>query len=354
MHKHFKSEPTQNNDFTQAKQKAHRLGLSTFHRIIIFPFHIIAMLHQKIESFLRPFVSFAGEAIRIGGGLMFLFISLMLSMSLVAALFVFLGWGPGEAIHLSGVNSEVIVNTFPTNFWMIISAFITFFVPVFLIGLFGVMMLRKQIIWNHALGWTLIAFWFFNAIGTGVSAAMIAKDFSIWDTYSQVQEFDLSNDEILVLDLENTGEYNEPDLHFEGHSEGDILLVKEFKSRGKDHKTAIQNAQMISYEVSQDDNTLLFPKRMDFLTDAKYRFQKLELTLQLPYDKLFKVTEEFSNIFGTGRYHFHKGEILKYSREKGLVCTNCEEEDERHAHYNDNDWEEELEEQIEQQIEKTR
>ena len=334
------------------RSKAKKLELSQFHKIIIFPFHIIAMLHQKVESFLRPFVSFAGEAIRIGGGLMLLFISLALSMSLVAALFVFLGWGPGEAIHLKGVSPEIIVNSFPTNFWMIVSTFITFFVPAFLVGLFGVMMLRKQIIWNTTLGWTLMAFWFFNAIGTGVSIGMIARDFTIRDTYTQTQEFDVElSDEVIVLDLENIGEYDKPRLSLEGHEDEDILLVKDYQSRGKNHQNAIQNAQMITYEVNQNDNTLIFPKRVDFLDGAKYRFQELRLTLQLPYDQAFKITKRFGKHFRRHFRGYQESDILKYTREAGLICTTCPEEDERHAHYHDHDWEEHLEEAIEHEIE---
>ncbi|MDX2305295.1 MAG: PspC domain-containing protein [Microscillaceae bacterium] len=296
--------------------------LSALHRIIIFPFHIIAMLHQRIAIFLRPFVSFAGESIRIGGGLMLLFISLAFSVALVAAVFVFLGWGVEEALTFEGIPTEVLLNSFPFNFWMIAGAFITAFIPTFFIGLFGVMMLRKQIIWNAPLGWSVLALWFFSLIGTGVSIAMIARDFQTGEIFTQKQKFELPED-MFVLDLQKSGEYKQPWITLEAYEGSELVLVKEFIGRGKNRKNAIENAQMISYQMTQDGNILKFGERIDFKKGAKFRNQELRLTLKIPYEQPFKVTQHFAEVFGFEE-DVQDEDIWKYSQEEGLVCIGCD------------------------------
>jgi phage shock protein PspC (stress-responsive transcriptional regulator) len=151
----------------------------SFHRAILFPFYVVSFLMTKTASFLRPFVGFTAEFIRIVGGLMLVLVSAAFTAALIGLLIAVLGWGWENIIHLDDAPILLLKNgPHAQGNWYILNGYFTLQIPTFFLGLFGVMMLSRRIIWNHKFGWSIAGLWFISLIGTGVTAGMIAQEFN--------------------------------------------------------------------------------------------------------------------------------------------------------------------------------
>lgn len=290
---------------------------SRFHKVLLFPFRLLAVMLRHVAQFLRPIVGFTAEAVRIGGGLFLILLSTVLSVSWVAVLMSFLGWGWDKAMSINGVPAEVVRNSFDLNPIMIANAFIAVFIPSIFLGFLGIMVMRRQLVWNRTFGWSTLALWLLSLVGMGVSVAMNAREFSHDNEFIQeqtiknnfgafqvnentyTQALDIKNkDKILTLDLDrhSDGNYREPRLTIEGYEGKQIKLEKKFFSQGRDYGEANINAQMIDYEVSQKGNVVTFGRRSKFKPHAKYRGQRVHLTLQIPYGTPFKMKRRLLGI----------------------------------------------------------
>ncbi len=307
--------------------------LSTVHKIILFPFHIIAMIFQKLANLLRPFVSFAAEAIRIGGGLTLILVSTAMTAALVASIFVILGWGWENAIHIDNIPAEVIRNSFDISGWLIANLYLSAFIPTFLLGLFGVMMLRRNTIWSPKYGWSLLGLWFISLIGSGVTIAMIVNDFNNHSVFVVEEQFSVKNTRSnpFLLDMADRGDFRRARITLKGGYEGeDIKVIKNFQSDGRNEVEATKNAQMIAYQIEQQGNHLIFDRRSSFLPDAKYRNQKIAIELFLPYEAPFKVSDDLilrGNPFQQIHFYGSPSEHTWQFTQEGLTCLDCEESD---------------------------
>ncbi len=309
--------------------------ISTLHRAILFPFYIFSFLMNRIVSFLRPLVGFTAEFIRIVGGVTLVFTSVIFTASLIAILIAVLGWGLENTLHFDEVSVPLLKQSLPLkgNFY-IFNAFFTLLMPTFFLGLFGVMMLSRRIIWNHKFGWSIAGLWFISMIGTGVTVGMVAQDFDTSTEIKIEENLVLPGQTLSIGMFEGTkNAYSiKPHLTIQGYKGDKLKLVQRFGAVGADHRQAQQNAKMLDYSLRQKGNMLLFGNKAYYKENAKYRKQSLFMTLYVPQGKTFKMKPELADIFyhtlspqGYAANDLQEGKEWIFDEHGSLICKNCEE-----------------------------
>jgi hypothetical protein len=133
-----------------------------------------------------------------------------------------------------------------------------------------------------------------------------------------------------VLKVNETGldDYRVTDLTLRGYDGKQIKLVERFISQGSSHKNAIENAKMVTYEVQQTDSVITFDSNITFNKDAKFRAQRLEMDLYIPYNTQFVISEELWRLIDNN-YHDYAGyrdsnfDKTWKMGEHGFECIDC-------------------------------
>jgi len=311
---------------------------STLAKIILFPFRIIAMIITGIVNALGPVFRVLIDVLRIMVGVVITLMGVSLILSLILAFGVALGlfhaphWGvfTDWPIENGGFPIEAFRNSFPT--WTIIGAFLVTFIPCLFITLLGNSIIAKKIVFNTYVGWTLFILFFISAAFLSVNIPRMVFAFKEEGEHKIEQIFTL-NGKTPVLKINETGmdEYNVTDLNIRGYKGKELKLIERFGAQGSSRKVAGENAQMIEYNVAQADSTIIFDSNIKFKKDAKFRAQRLNMELYVPYGMPFVVEEDLWRLININgnyyRYHSDNGdETWKISEENGLECVSCKTE----------------------------
>src|SRR5690606_34699485 len=115
-------------------------------------------------------------------------------------------------------------------------------------------------------------------------------------------------------------------LKLEGTSDSLVTLREDFFSRGKTKAEAMNNAKMIGYNYSVLDSIITFDEGYDISNIDKFRDQKLNLFLQIPYDKPFIMERSLLEILRNTIYKngykssdLSQNTVWAFNRQ-GLVC----------------------------------
>jgi phage shock protein PspC (stress-responsive transcriptional regulator) len=308
--------------------------MSSAHKVLVFPFQLTSLFFKQLASMLRPMVGFTAEAIRIVGGLLLLVISMALLTGLSVLLLAFLGLPiDNDLIQLGNrdIPFHLIKNSLHVGTPLILSASVSAFVPLLFMGLFGVMMLRRQIIWNNGFGWSIAGLWFISLISTGLGVASVAQQFRNVSEYQEFENFSIKN-KILLLDVNKpqSGQYRLAKLQLVGHDGKELKLEKNFVSAGSNEDQATLNAQMITYQTKQIDSILRFDRGIQFKREGIYRNQRLNMVLHIPYGQIFAMTSAMERVLHNTIYPngYTINDLKTANRWQftpaGLVCITCE------------------------------
>lgn len=306
---------------------------SRIEKVVYFPFKLAGLGLEQMKFILKPLVGFTAEAIRVGGGLFLLLISLAMTAGFGYVILALAGVDVDTRyIRLGDIPLELLKKNFGGNGLMIASVATTTLLPILFFGLFGVMMLRKRIIWNNRFGWSLAGLWLISLVGTGVSVANVAKNFREDVIIEDTQKFTYT-DKTLLFALNENDDKNrqEVTLTIRGYEGDEIKVMKEFKAYGLDPQKATQNAAMIDYKITQRDSVIRFDQYFSFRKDARYYGQKLQLTLYVPFEKEFAMSQQLEEILRNTIYKngYDKNDIgnnrWKFTTEK-LYCITCDQE----------------------------
>jgi hypothetical protein len=113
--------------------------------------------------------------------------------------------------------------------------------------------------------------------------------------------------------------------------------VLDCEARGRDRSTALENAQMVTYDLNVQDSIFNFPRELKFKNDARFRVQNLDITLYIPYNQPFKMDESLARILRNTIYRNGystrqmEGNTWVFT-DAGLKCTTCEEDDDYYSY----------------------
>lgn len=309
-------------------------------KILLFPFRLLAAIFKGLGHALGPFLNFLVEFVRVAAGLLLVFIGFSLLFGTLVAVGILIGVWPelmdsGVFVGFGdiGIPLEVIENSFP--FFTGLAAFVITVVPAVFLLLLGISAIAKRIIFSTATGWTLLALFFVSAIILSVNIPAMIWNFQEEGEHREVVSYTF-DEKTPVLKLNEVGfdNYDVTSLRLRGHEGADYKLVQTFESQGASRREANENAQMITYNVERQDSILIFDSNIKFKEDAKFRAQRLEMTLYIPYESVFVIDPGLRHILRNTIYQSGyslrdlENNKWKFEEDGDLKCITCPDEEE--------------------------
>jgi len=316
---------------------------STLVKIVLLPFRLLSTFITALGKIIGPVVQLFFEFIRVIIGLAILFTGLALLISIIITFGIFLGlfttsilpeyWG-GEIRGLS-LPVEALRNTFPT--WSMVAALLVALIPALAIFLSGSSILAKRSFFKPPVSWAMLGLFIISILTLSVTVPKMLYSFKEEGEYKTEQSYNL-NGKLLSLKIKENGldDYRVTDLTLKGYEGTEVKLVMRFRAQGFTRKNGVENAQMVEYNVLNQDSVLTFDSNLAFKKDAKFRAQRLDMELYIPYGQLFVIDEEVWRIIDN-RYEEYDGyrdsnfnKTWKMT-DHGFECINCTEPTESKA-----------------------
>ena len=303
-------------------------------KIILFPFRLIAIVINALGKALGPLLNVVGDLARVLAGLILVLMGGAVVFSLLVTTSVLLGLSSFDPVMMwdGDVPLALLQESLPAA----ASVFggIALLVPAVALIIAGIAVIARKRLVNSTVGWSALGVWFIALIGLSVTVPQVVLDFKEQGRYTTTETYDLEGaTAILTLgDYPDEQSFAKPRLMIRGHADSVMELQKEFEARGRNRKTAIEYAQMVSYEVQRNDSVLVFPPVYSFNEDAKFRDQEVELTLYVPYEQSFMMDRELSLILRNTLYRdgFRVSDmndnVFMFTRD-GLRCLTCQREE---------------------------
>ncbi len=309
---------------------------SVLTRIILFPFRAIG----AIFNLLGPVFHVLLDILRVAIGLVFTLTGLALIIALILGFGILVGilnapdWHLFGDGYLSAPNFPLsaLRNSVPT--WTVVFTFLAAFIPSLFILLMGSSIVAKRIVFRPVVGWSLFLIFFVSVAVVGISLPQIIYGFKEQGEYKIEEAFNL-NGKTPVLNINETGldDYNVTSISLRGYEGREIKVTQRFESQGPSRKIAGENAKMIEYHVTQADSIITFDSNITFKPDAKFRAQRLDIDVFVPYDQSFVVDAKLwriieTNVIDRARQKNHRFSLNEETQtwkltQDGLECVSC-------------------------------
>ncbi|MEK6780617.1 MAG: PspC domain-containing protein [Bacteroidota bacterium] len=321
---------------------------STLAKIILFPFRAIAAVINALAKVLGPLFRVAVDIMRIAIGIIILLIGLALVLSLLFVGGVVLGlftvgsvplWGD----HVSGLSLplEAMWNAFPT--WTLLFAFLAAFIPALFILFIGGSIISKRFAFNSLVGWTMFVIFFVSVAVISFTIPQFVYSFKEDGEHRVEKVFDLGG-KTPVFKISEVGldDYDVTSLALKGYPGKEIKLIERFEAQGVTRKIAGENAQTVTYTVTQSDSILTFDSNIIFKPGAKFYAQRLDVDIFIPYNQPFVVDAELWRYIDTNIIHGYGSNYRSLNfetqtwimTERGCECVTCPK-DETENEYNE-------------------
>ncbi|CAD5273698.1 MULTISPECIES: PspC domain-containing protein [unclassified Imperialibacter] len=314
-------------------------------KVLLFPFRLIALIINGIAKFIGPAANVFVDILRVFIGLLFsmLGLSTMTAIAITCAMFFGLTIGWWDWVSVDGVPVELFQQTLPG--WAVFGLFLSAFIPALAITLGGISIMAKRWVAGSFLGWTLFGLWIISLVLVSYTVPRIIMDFRTDAIYTETKTYDMAG-KTAILKLSGSdrqdwdewnGQYEAVELRLRGHEDSVYKAVFDFEARGRDRSTALENAQMVTYDVDVQDSVFNFPRELKFTNDARFRVQNLDITLYIPYNQPFKMDESLARILRNTIYRNGystrqmEGNTWVFT-DAGLKCTTCEEDDDYYSY----------------------
>ena len=300
---------------------------STLTKVLLFPFRLIGTILQALARVIGPLF----EAIRVLLGVFVVVTGIGLLISVVVTGGVAFGiiqsgvgnmpWMVGDENDLS-MPIDALMRAFPG--WVLIAGFVAAIIPTLFVILVGISAIARRRVFSSVIGWSLFAAFIVCSVLLAVGIPKIVLAFKEEGEH-RVETVYTPAANKMVLRIHETGmdNYEGASLDLEGYAGKEYKLVQTFKSQGSTRARAIENAQMVTYTVLQQDSLLIFDSNLTFKPDAVFRAQELDMKLFIPYHTPFKIEKGMIHLLD---------EFIEYDKadnqtwemtEKGLRCVSC-------------------------------
>ncbi|MCD9015309.1 PspC domain-containing protein [Parachryseolinea silvisoli] len=289
-------------------------------KILLLPFRLLAMLLLALAKVIGPLV----EVLRVAVGIVIILLGVALAFATLLTAGITLGYlstATFASEHFT-LPVEAMTRAFPG--WIVIAGFVACFIPCIFIILLGASAVSKRITFGGAAGWTLFVLFFVSIVALTLGVPKLIFDFKEEGTHRVETVYPITAKRA-VFRMNETGmdDYDEIWLSLQGYNGKEIKLVQEFEAQGSSRKAAIENAQMVDYNVVVEDSIFTFDSNITFRDDAIFRAQRLKMTLFIPYDYPFTMTEDVARFIT----QFIESEALDNETWRmtpdGLSCLSC-------------------------------
>lgn len=304
-----------------------------FVKILLFPFRIIAMFFGAMTPFARPVFGFIGQFLRVGSGSFIVFLTFILMFAFTMGGIEATGKVDLPFVKMDVLPFEIFPQSFPNYFGFLGSIYLALIAPTLLFGILGLSMLRRRKVVSNAVIWSIVGLMVVGGVGLVFTGLPIFYVFNSDNSREEVQDFQYTSQEPFIITLRDLGHetYQQTELKIRGYEGNDVRLVKLFNGCGKNQEMAVQNASMLMYECRFENNELIFDRNFTFKPDAKFRGQSLDLTLLIPYNQKFILSEKIIPILRNTIYRngyeardVHSKNEWIFTPDGQLECLTCE------------------------------
>jgi phage shock protein PspC (stress-responsive transcriptional regulator) len=307
---------------------------SVLAKIVLFPFRLLAAFIEGFGKIFGPVFLVIVDVLRIGFGIMIALTGWLFILALILVL--------GTAVGIFSVPSGPLMNdwyisapNFPIDAfrqsfpnWMIAFAFLAGLIPALFIALIGSSIIAKRIVFTSYVGWTLFVLFFISVAFLSFNIPQMVMAFKEEGEHKVELTYNVKGTPVLRLRESGLDDYEVTDLWIRGHEGSDIRLVERFGAQGNTRKMAAENAQMVSYTVTQEDSILTFDSNITFDADAKFRAQRLDMELYIPFKRPFIIEEDMWRLIDNrSDYHYYRDgdeDQTWIVNEYGILeCTTC-------------------------------
>lgn len=301
-------------------------------KILLFPFRMIALVVTGLAKILGPML----EVVRVFAGILIMLFAIgliftsLIGFGALVGLFAF-PWSGTVGHGMMGFPIDSIQNMIPT--WMGIAAFFAALIPSVFILLLGLTIINNRGVINASIGWVMFIVLLVSIGSLAVGIPRIAFNFKQEGEFKQEQTFTFNGKTTPFFKINEVGldEYDGANLTIKGYHDNDIKLVQYYQAQGTTRQEAIENARMVDYYVNQNDSIITFDSNITFRENTKFRAQRLNMTLYVPYNRPFVMDKGFSRFISQYIKHQYLDGYTWSFTEKGLECVNCNDPEEQRA-----------------------
>lgn len=307
---------------------------SALTKILLLPFRLISIVIGSLGKLVVPILKALFESLRVVIGSVMIIVGFVSIIALTMTLF---GYFSGiefftEFIHLGTFTANEMIQSF--NGLSMISVYFLVTVPAFGLIVLGLYLITKKKHMNTGVGIALLSLWVLSILGAMFSVPNVYKSFKYEDEIVQQEVFPMENkSDTLMLKVNELGNYynNNLSLTIKPHADSANYLVEtKITSKGKSKTMARKNAEEINYEITQYEQALIFDNRFS-RENAPFRLQEVDVTLYVPYGKVFKMDKDIRRILENTLWKGgYKGKDIKGNYwvfdENGIKCTSCKDE----------------------------
>ena len=304
---------------------------NTFTKLLLLPFRAIAAVFQG----LTPLLKFVVVIARVFAGLILMLMGGSVVIGLLVALFAFLGFSD---LPFGGIDEDFM----PLNFFLnevpslsYVFLFLAVAIPFAAVAWAGVSLLARQNKFTATTWQTMLGLFLVGILGVTFLGIKYGANFRRDGNVEQTKEYSLPNQPLLLGINQNqpNDSYRHMSFLLEGHDANNATVVLEMAAQGRSRTDAEKNARMVVYNVTQKDSALVFDEHFTLADKARFRAQRLNAKLYLPYNKPFAMTADFYNQFGSRGLNYsydlddENEALFKKLRwamkpDSGLVCLN--------------------------------
>ncbi|WP_031530811.1 PspC domain-containing protein [Dyadobacter crusticola] len=302
-------------------------GLTKF---LLFPFRAIALIIAALGKLLKGL----GPILRVAIG------AFLIAMSVLGLFCLIVGLGVAF-----GLTNEVVFDDLPVPFrifqelpgTLVLSGMLVAAIPLATFLILGLTLLSNKRIVGGTVWLTMLGLWIVGIIGSTIGGISFQRNFAKRGEVVQSVFYPVPNGTLTLNYNPNYDEENvDINLRLAGFNATDsIELVKTLHARGRTREDAQNNAEMLEYNVDVKDSVFVFSDG-PALSNRLFRDQRIDLTLNVPYNKPFIMSRDFYysiNEWESGtrkmdRYNLDDEEvkwdnlIWVVKRDSGLICTN--------------------------------
>lgn len=307
-------------------------------KVLLFPFRFIALIVNGLGKALGPFIGGLASVVRVFVGVIMLIIAFSLMIAALAVAGVGLGISTGASFGDSDLPLQLLREDIGAP--MIMAGFVAVFLPFLGMAVLGLMLITRRVMVSGRTALTLLGVWLVSIVVLSATIPNIVANFRKTANIEETKILTVATTPTFDLNDLESDYPDDPRIILEGYEGPDFKLTQDFRAKGRTRAEAEANARTITYNFTQRDSTIRFDNGIELAPKARFRNQELNMTLYIPYERPFRMTEQFAryirNEFG-GKELDRMGQTLwKFTRAEGLVSVNFPRELDRN--YNsDND-----------------
>jgi phage shock protein PspC (stress-responsive transcriptional regulator) len=306
-------------------------------KIILAPFRFLGKVINGLGEALGPFGMFILAVIRVFFGLIVSIIGMAITIVPIVLLGVYFEILPvnDPGIVLDNIPAEWISDILPV--WLAFAIAVAIMIPGIIILLLGISVIIKRSIIEGRFGLIALGVWLLSIGVAGFQLPKVISQFKSEAVHTVDSPIILSEGVMVLKSEQNRGDqgvFDLVNLQLVGTDGNQVVLIQDFKSKGKGYDDALNNASNVNYNYLVADSIVTFDRSLDLSQLNKFRGQNLKLTLEIPYDKVFVLDKSIlpiiRNTLNKNGYRSRDVNSRNYwvFNEDGLFCLTCTQADE--------------------------